>query len=222
MPFSCEKTLTLTSGSPILEINESITNEGEETVHCIWGQHIALGPPFLSNDCVIDLPGGTVTNYHDTLHPNSRLNPGSKGSWPWLEDKFGNQIDLSKIPPKSIRAYDLSYITDMQEGWYAVTNKHLGLGWGLVYPQEIFPHLWFWQSFGGGYGYPWWGRTYNIGLEPFTSQSSDGLSGAVKNGTAIAVDAGQRIEVTMKAIAYTGSEGINQIYPDGSLVRQQK
>lgn len=219
-PFSCEKTLALTSGSSVLEINEAIVNEAEETAHCVWGQHIALGAPFLSEDCVVDIPGGTLTNHHEDHHPNNRLKAGAEGTWPWTEGRDGNRIDLSKIPPKSLRAYDLSYVSEMPDGWYAVTNQKTGLGWGVVYPKDLFRYLWFWQSIGGGYGYPWWGRTYNIGLEPFTGYSNEGLAGAVENGTALTLEAGQRVEATIKAIAYTGAERVERINTDGSLVRR--
>ena len=75
-PFFFEKTLTLTRGSSVLEIEEELVNEGEEPVHCVWGEHIALGPPFLSEECVIDLPGGRLLNDAADFHPNNRLKAG--------------------------------------------------------------------------------------------------------------------------------------------------
>ena len=76
-PFFFEKTLTLRSGSAALEIEARLTNEGEEPVHCVWGEHIALGAPFLSEDCVIDLPGGTLINEDlEDWHPNNKLKSG--------------------------------------------------------------------------------------------------------------------------------------------------
>lgn len=30
----------------------------------------------------------------------------------------------------------------------------------------------YWQVFNGPFRYPWWGETYNIGLEPFTSATN--------------------------------------------------
>ncbi len=219
-PFFFEKTLTLTSGSPVLEIDETLVNEGEEPAHCVWGEHIALGPPFLSEDCVIDLPGGLVINHPTEFHPNNRLEPGLRRPWPMTESKDGSAVDLSRVPPKSIRAYDQSYITDMPDGWYAITNQRIGLGWGVLFPQEVFRYLWYWQSLGGGYGYPWYGRTYNVGLEPFTSYANEGLDSAIQNGTALLVEPGQRIEVSLKAIAYTGSERVERINLDGSVDRR--
>ena len=219
-PFFFEKTLKLNSGSLVLEIDEVLLNEGEEPAHCVWGQHVALGAPFLSEDCVIDLPGGTVTNHPVEHHPNNRLKPGAQGDWPLTEGRNGDSIDLSRVPSKRIRAYDLSYVSDMPEGWYAVTDQRSGVGFGLLFPNEVFPFLWYWQSFGGGFGYPWYGRTYNVGLEPFTSPTGEGLATAIENGTALTLAPGQRIEAHLKAVAYDGASGVEHIKGDGSVVKR--
>ena len=219
-PFFFEKTLRLKSGSPVLEIDQALVNEGEEPVHCVWGEHVALGPPFLSEDCVIDLPGGTVTNHPAEHHPSNRLEPGAAGEWPIVQAGNGDSIDLSRVPPKSVRSYDVSYISDLPEGWYAITNQRSRVGFGLLFPTEVFRFLWYWQSFGGGFGYPWYGRTYNVGLEPFTSVTNQGLATAIENGTAMSLEPGQRIDASLKAVAYTGGEGVERIDADGTVVRR--
>ena len=218
-PFFFEKTLTLTSGSNVLEVDQALTNEGEEKTHCVWGEHIALGPPFLSEDCVIDLPGGTFINHPTEFHPNNRLKADIRTPWPMTQAKDGSEIDASKIPPKSIRAYDMSYISDMPEGWYAVTNQRLGVGFGVHFPTDVYRFLWYWQSFGGSYGYPFWGRTYNVGLEPFSSYTNEGLANAIDNGTAMELEPGERVESSLKVVAYSGSERVTRIRPDGSVER---
>ena len=220
-PFFFEKTLALTSGSSVLEIDATLVNEGEEAAYCVWGEHIALGPPFLSEDCVIDAPGGTLFNHDVEFHPNNRLMPGARGPWPWTETKDDGHIDLSKIPPKSVRSYDMSYVTDMPDGWYAVTNQRTGVGFGFAFPKEVFRYLWYWHSFGGGYGYPWYGRTYNIGLEPFTSYGNEGLASAIENGSALRVEAGQRVQVSQRAVAYAGARGVERIDADGVVVKRE-
>ena len=219
-PFFFQKTFTLETGSPVLRIDEVLTNEGEEAAHCVWGQHIALGAPFLSEDCVIDLPGGTLFNHPVEFHPNNRLKAAAKGPWPWTEGIHGGRIDLSEVPPKSIRAYDQSYVANMPEGWYAITNRRMGLGFGVTYPEEVFRYLWYWQSLGGGFGYPWYGRCYNVGLEPFTSYAHQGLASAIDNGTALKLEPGQQVEASVNAIAYTGSERVQHIDPDGTVVKK--
>ena len=216
-PFFFEKTLTLSSGSPVLEIDATLVNEGEEAAHCVWGEHIALGPPFLSDDCVIDLPGGTVINHPTEFHANNRLKPDARSAWPLTKDKGGGRVDLSHVPPKSIRAYDMSYVTDMPEGWYAITNRRLGVGFGVRFPTDVYRYLWYWQSLGGGFGYPWYGRTYNVGLEPFTSYTNEGLAKAIENGTALQLAPGERVEASLKAVAYTGDRPVSRIDEDGSV-----
>ena len=216
-PFFFEKTLTLSAGSAVLEIDATLVNEGEEAAHCVWGEHIALGPPFLSDDCVIDLPGGAVINHPTDFHPNNRLKAGARSAWPWTEGKGGERVDLSRVPPKGIRAYDQSYVTDMPDGWYAITNRRLGVGFGVRFPTDVYRYLWYWQSLGGGYGYPWYGRTYNVGLEPFTSYTNEGLAKAIENGTALKLEPGERIDASLKAVAYTGDGPVSRIDEDGSV-----
>jgi hypothetical protein len=167
---------------------------------------------------VIDLRGGLVTIHPTKFHPNNRLNPNAQG--PWTKYKHGSRMDLSRAPPKSIRAYDRSYIADMPECWYAVTDHRLGVGWGVVYSQEVFRYLWYWQSLDGGYRYPWYGRTRNVGLEPFTSYGNEGLASAIENRTALGLEPGQRIEKSLKAIACTCTRRIKRIYADGSVDRR--
>ena len=145
---------------------------------------------------------------------------GHSGSWPTAIGPDGKKVDLTGFPQKSDRMQDYSVLKNQKEGWYAITNQRIGLGWGVLFSKEVFRYLWYWQSFGGGYGYPWYGRTYNVGLEPFTSYTNEGLDAPVQNGTAITMEPGQRIEVSLKAIAYTGSERVERINLDGSLDRR--
>lgn len=217
-PYYFEKTLTISEGSSVLDIEASLVNEGEEVADCVWGEHIALGPPFLSDDCVIDLPGGTVINHPTEFHPNNRLKPDLRSPWPWTEAVDGSQINLSEVPPKSIRVLDMAYVTDMPDGWYAITNRKLGVGFGMRFPKELYKYLWYWQSMGGGFGYPWYGRTYNVGLEPFTSYTNEGLAKAIENGTALKLQPGERVGASLKAVAYTGDGNVSRINEDGSIV----
>ena len=106
----------------------------------------------------------------------------------------------------------------MPDGWYAVTNQETELGFGYSFPKELFQFVWYWQCFGGGYGYPWYGRTYNIGLEPFTSSPADGLATAIENGTALKLEPGQRINASQKAVVYTNAQGVESINPDGTVI----
>ena len=216
-PFFFEKTLILESMSPVLRVEQTLTNESRESMDCVWGEHIALGEPFLSDKCVVDLPGGTIINHPVDTHPNNRLLAGLESSWPLTKLKTGKDHYLSNIPAKEFNSYDMSYVSDMPEGWYAVTNRDLGVGIGIVYPKDLYKYLWYWQSFGGGTGYPFYGRTFNVGLEPFTSYPNDGLESAINNGSALTVGPSQRIDSILNVVAFESNVGVNSISRNGEV-----
>jgi hypothetical protein len=69
----------------------------------------------------------------------------------------------------------------------------------------------------GGFGPPWWGRTYNLALEPWTSWPGTGLADALERGQARRLGPGESLSVEFKALAYAGVEGIAAIAPDGTI-----
>jgi hypothetical protein len=61
------------------------------------------------------------------------------------------------------------------------------------------PYLWYWQEFGASKGYPWYGRNYNIGLEPGSSYPTNGLPDAVANGSAMRLEPGETRTMWLRA-----------------------
>jgi hypothetical protein len=216
-PFFVEKTLSLESGSMALTVEQSVTNEGEEPADCVWLEHIALGGPFLSEDCRLDTATSKILNHEELIEANSVLQPGFEGSWPMSKGVDGTDIDFRRFPGKETRATDMAYMTEQDEGWYAVTNEKSGVGFAVAYPVDVFKYLWFWRSF-GGWGYPWYGRTYNVGLEPCTSYDNSGVGTARKNGTVRTFAAGETVSVTIKAVAFKGEGEVTRVTPDGDVI----
>jgi hypothetical protein len=210
-PFAVEKTLTLEAGSAMLRLDETVTNEGEEEQGCVWLEHIAVGPPFLSDKCRLFVPECTVLSHPEDVAPASKLKPGHEGPWPLAPLKTGYSTDLSRIPAKEDRSLDMAYMTGMSEGWYALLNEETGVGWAVSYPAGVFKYLWFWRNFGGGWGYPWYGRCYNLGLEPCTSFHNGGLKQAQENGTAQLYRPGQSVSVTLHAGPFTGRGEVKRV-----------
>ncbi|MBI2843823.1 MAG: DUF4432 family protein [Armatimonadetes bacterium] len=204
-PFYVEKTLTLRSGEATLTIEEEVINEGEEELELTWGHHVALGEPFLDETCELTVPARTVITHPVEWSANNRLKPDQKCPWPNVTGKNGGVIDLTRIPSREAKAEDQAYLTDLDEGWYALTNTSRNVGFALSWPKDVFPYIWFWQVYKGGFGYPWYGRTYNIGLEPFSSYPNTGLEGANKTGTQIRLGPGESIKATLKASVFEGA-----------------
>ncbi|NQW18455.1 MAG: DUF4432 family protein [Chloroflexi bacterium] len=216
-PFSAEKTLILEAGSATLTVNESVTNEGEEPARCVWLEHIAIGEPFLSEACRLDVPASKIMNHGTLVEENSLLKPGFEGTWPYSDGVDGTLIDFRTFPPKDVRAVDMAYMSEQDEGWYAVTNESSNVGFALRYPTDVFKYLWYWRSF-GGLGYPWYGRTYNVGLEPCSSIDNGGMSAALENDTAMRFAAGETVSATIRATAFEGTGEVTNVDEQGRVI----
>lgn len=219
-PFRAEKTLSIESGSAVLTVEEAVTNEGEEPADCVWLEHIAIGAPLLAAGARLDVAPCTVLSHPEDMGVGAKLKPGWKGTWPKpAAAKSGSAIDFRKFPGKTDRSLDMAYFTAMKEGWYAVTNDKLGVGFGVSFPADVFQYLWFWRNLGGGTGYPWYRRCYNVGLEPCTSFPNTGLAPAIRNKTARRFRAGETVRATIQATAFTGKGPVKRVTPRGGIER---
>jgi len=219
-PFRVEKTLSIEAGRAGLIVEETVTNDGEEPADCVWLEHIAIGAPLLAAGARLELPACTILNHPTNMDRDAKLKPGWQGPWPKAAAQRGAAIDFSRFPGKDDRSLDMAYFTGMKEGWYAVTNESLGVGFGVSFPVEVFNYLWFWRNLGGGTGYPWYRRCYNVGLEPCTSFPNTGLTPAIKNKTARRFKAGESVSATIHAVAYTGKEAVRRVSPSGAVTRK--
>jgi hypothetical protein len=120
------------------------------------------------------------------------------------------------MPSPDARSHDLAVLTDLDGGWYAVTNTARQVGFGMVWPRETFSALWLWQVYGGALEQPWWGRTYNIALEPWTTPQQ-AITEAIDTGTHRMLGPGEALEVELKAVAYSGLARVSQIDQDGTV-----
>ena len=93
---------------------------------------------------------------------------------------------MSMLPPYGTVS-EIVYLTGFQPdaAWYEIAHPGKGVAFRVEWDAARMPYLWYWQEFGAGDGYPWYGRHYNIGLEPFSSYPTNGLADAVANGTAL-------------------------------------
>lgn len=204
-PFSLEKELRLRSGESRLLVEETLTNESETPLHAMWGHHLAFGRPFLDEGCRIRLPEGATVMPHDApTHPEGRRIKGGKHYvWPLAEGESGEEVDLSVLPQHGTLP-EMLYLTDLSDGLYEIENPEKGLGIRVGWDVGQMPYLWFWQEYGASDFYPWYGRHYNIGLEPFSSFPTNGLEEAVENGTAISVGAREMRRFSLQAEVFEG------------------
>jgi hypothetical protein len=77
--------------------------------------------------------------------------------------------------------------------------------------------VWYWQVARGAYGYPWYGRTYSMALEPWTSWPGEGLAAAMRQGTALRLGAGKTVRTRLCAVLWQGRGPVEWVTPDGPV-----
>ncbi|HEX4424144.1 MAG TPA: aldose 1-epimerase [Terriglobales bacterium] len=203
-PFRLRKTLTLRPGGT-LEIAEELQNDSAEKMDCTWGHHPAFGAPFLDDSCHILAPSCRVKTQEEYVSPNSRLEKGQDREWPIVLGRNGEKIDLSRIPAKSVHSHDMAYLYGFDRGWYGLFSDRLQVGFGISWDANVFKYLWFWQVYGGWAGYPWYGKGYNIGLEPVSSYPGS-LANAVAAGTQLVFAPGETKKTQLRVSVFTKPE----------------
>ena len=183
-PFRLERVMRIRADEPVLTLDETLTNLSPQTLPVMWGHHPAFGGAFIDDSCRFEIKRARVEALPERVFEGQRLKPGMTAEWPIVEGHDGQPVDLSVMPPRSAGTADLLYLTDLAEGRYRIVNHNLRLAVELRWDVSVMPHLWFWQVAGGAPNYPWWGQTYSMALEPFTSKV-DNLQAAADAGDAL-------------------------------------
>lgn len=192
-PCSIAKVVRVKSGVAGIEIEEQVTNESPVPFQAMWGHHITFGKPFLVSGARIRLPAGVTALPHEMAVEASarRVHTADSFAWPIGKGPGGVEEDFSIVPPAGT-ASELFYLSGFPDrtAWYEITRPETIFGMRVEWDASIMPYLWYWQEFGATKGYPWYGRNYNIGLEPSSSYPTNGLPDAVANGSALVLAPG--------------------------------
>jgi uncharacterized protein DUF4432 len=95
-------------------------------------------------------------------------------------------------------------------------NPDLSLAVTMAWDAEIFPYLWSWQVYGGSMGYPYYGRAYALGLEPFTCPVEP-LAALVERNTAPALGAGETVATELEMGIAAADRQITRVRRDGHV-----
>jgi len=204
IPLILTRTYSLAPGESVLLIELQVTNESEKEWPFIWGEHPAFSLP---PDSKIKMPVGPVVADLNEAGPLQDIPIGANGTWPFLKNKTGLDVDLSIVPSGGVER--LCYLHDRPEGWVAMTHGAdlIGLAWDL----QAFPHMWMWQEIKGP-SFPWFGRSAITALEPACTWPSYGLDAAIKNGQALSVKPGeQKTSWITFALSDLGAQEISSV-----------
>jgi Domain of unknown function (DUF4432) len=212
-PLVLERRVRLARGARSVTIAERIANAGTLPVEYMWGHHPALGAPFLSPACRIDSGAAALVvdgHYDGQALP---LAQGSRHAWHGAGAEAVRQLPAAGEPRDLV-----AYLLEFEQGWWAVTNTELGVGFGLAWDAAVFPVACLWQELGATTGFPWFGRGYALALEPTTSWPAAGIAEVARTtGTQRSLGPGESVETHLCAVVYDSPWGVAAIARDGSV-----
>jgi len=200
-----EKWLTLRSGECKLRFRHRITNFGKSPLDFLWKLHPAMA---VTERHRVDVPG----KRGEFVGPGwSRLeNADPVFAWPEARNPKGERADLRFVLPAVSGKRDFVYVSELTDGWCALTDTDRALGFALMFPKEIFPYVWLFMPAGG------WRDIHTVILEPCTAYPKD-LDLALRKGSISYLDPGGVLECEVTALVYTGVDSVGEIDPDGRV-----
>ena len=198
-----EKWLTLRSGELKLRFKHRITNLGKTPVDFLWKLHPALRSTVRHR---VDVPGKRGEYVGRDW---SRLeNPDLIFEWPIARNSRGDIADLRFVLPAASGLRDFVYVSELTDGWCALTDTERLLGFALIFPKEIFPYVWLFMPAGG------WRDIHTVILEPCTACPKD-LNLALERRSLSHLEPGEVLECEVTSLVYTGVDSVGAIGSDG-------
>ncbi len=215
-PFRIRRRMILAAKSPVLRLEEEVMNLGEQDLPYQWGHHPAFGPPFLEAGCRIEMPPCDIVEPRYAEGLSRRFAGGAVSRFPHMNAKNGSPSRVDEVPGKDNRTEDVVVASALTGKWCALRNPAQKLAVGLVWDTAVFPNLWMWQVYGGSWGYPYFGRTYNLALEPFSSPVEP-LAELVARGQAPVLKAGAAKTATLECGIFEASGPVTSLDFGGAV-----
>ncbi len=205
-PTRMEKWITLKAGSPAVQIKYRLTHLGLHGFDYLWAQHPALA---VDSNAQLLIPAskGIIA-----AGSGGRLGPEPKEfTWPHAPGRDGGTVDLSLVPARtSLPGYEMVYLTELRDGWFAVLDRVDHCGFGLAFDHQLFNTAWVFQTHGG------WRGLHTVVVEPCTGYPYD-LAEAAASGRCARLEPGQVLETQVTAVVFTGRDRVERIAPDGTI-----
>lgn len=192
-PFLLERTVMLKENDATLYLHQKATNLSSTGQDFMWGHHPAFGYPFLDGSVRLHLPGEPTVTYWAGDAYKCPFDKDTTGKWPLLPGRDGTLVDMSRAYEPEDKVYMEYAISDLAEGKLELINHRKNLGARMVWDKNVFRYIWVWALFCGAEEYPWYGRSYVMGVEPWSSMPG-GYDGAKAAGTLLHLDAGKSME----------------------------
>jgi galactose mutarotase-like enzyme len=202
-PARLERTLELRADEPVLRIRYRLTNLDVRPLPFLWGIHpcFAVTPAHR-----IDLPAARMLV---GVSSDPRMGEvGTAYEWPSQPAGAESVRDARQVLPPSAAVFGGHWATDLEDGWWALTDGASRRGIALSFPRDVFPHAWLWQVYGG------WRGHHHLCLEPWTSHPMQ-LEEATEAGRARTLEAGATLEAELAFVLYEGLDRVAAVERSG-------
>lgn len=126
-------------------------------------------------------------------------------------------MDISKIATPDAGIAEAAYLTDLKDGWFAITSHRRQLVFAMRWPREVFPWIWYWHVAGGELKAPFYGRNYCVALEPFTSYPPDFEKARVA-GTQKNLQSQQSLDCELTVSIFPAEGKVQSVTSEGRVV----
>jgi hypothetical protein len=152
-------------------MRETVKNERKLDQFFQWQQHATLGPPFLSEDCVIEVPGARGRTYPPGYEGRELLKSDSEFQWPYAPRFDRGRVDLRRPLTTPSRGFlaGVQVAPNRYHAFACALNRKLSLVIGYCFRRDDFPWIALWEENGARRYSPWKGREQTRGLEFGTS-----------------------------------------------------
>jgi hypothetical protein len=212
LPVVVKRTMTLADDASVLSVQETVRSDAPGGAHFLWGHH----PAFAAGaETVLDIPADKVVVDADVVGDVVDLMPGATGLWPMVAGAGAADAALNAVPTGPTRR--LCYLPDVRAGWAAVRHLDTCQGIALAWDATTFPHVWLWEEVETS-GFPWYGRSRIVAIEPQSTWPASGLAAAIASGTAHHVGEGQEVSGWLTIALFDATDApVEAVTRDGRI-----
>jgi galactose mutarotase-like enzyme len=185
LPLVIEREVRVVTEPDRVLVRTTVSNPSDRPVAFVWGEHPAF---VVEHGDLIDMPPARVLAVDGT----------PVGDWPPVSERGRlDQIDTSR-PTESVH-----FVVGLDAGWAALRRREIGVA--LAWDVADFPAVWLWHEIASP-GFPFYGRSSLVAIEPAACWPGDGLSGAVARGQALTLPPGRTRSTTVAVIPFECSQ----------------
>lgn len=203
-----EKTITLRRDESLLRLHHTLTNLSSQELLFLWKLHpsLAIGPDHridvpVKKVIIADIGAAFPSRFHEHIE---------EYTWPAAVDSKGKQYDMRFTLPPESNVAEMHFAVELTDGWCALTDTKLKVGFGLHFPQHVFSTVWVLMLYGG------WRGLHHVILEPCNSFPRD-LNEAARVGRVGRLGGGQNLDIDVMAVAYSGKSSVTKIGANGEI-----